>query len=263
MKWLREAAAEGNASAMDALGQICYSGTCGLAVDEAGGMEWFKKAAELGKSTSQWRLGRIYAEGKLVPRDDELALDYLGKAAAGGEPGAYLGMAAIYKQKKDEASFVAALRYAVATGDADAELEMATLYSDGSYGFMKDEKEYARLLTLSAEHGNALAQYYLGSHYLHGVAVEKDMVKSMFWLRKAAEQGHPDSQGSIGFGCFSGDVGYQDLVEAYMWTKLSLAQEMEQQNMDRIKINLINIMRRMTPEQVAEGDALVAKWQPK
>ena len=48
-----------------------------------------------------------------------------------------------------------------------------------------------------------------------------------------------------------------------MWTKLSLAQEMEQQNTDRININLINIMRRMTPEQVAAGDAMVEKWQPK
>ncbi len=55
----------------------------------------------------------------------------------------------------------------------------------------QDEVERTRQM---AEQGNANAQFHLGTRYYAGVGVAKDKVKAVAWLRKAAEQGHLESE---------------------------------------------------------------------
>lgn len=49
-----------------------------------------------------------------------------------------------------------------------------------------------------AEQGDAEAQFRLGYAYLHGEGVERDVSIAVPWLRKAAEQGHPHAQSTLG-----------------------------------------------------------------
>jgi TPR repeat protein len=49
-------------------------------------------------------------------------------------------------------------------------------------------------LTKAAEQGHAEAQYRLGLCYENGEGVSRDMEKAVYWLTKAAEQNHHDAQ---------------------------------------------------------------------
>ncbi|WP_125169907.1 sel1 repeat family protein [Leptospira perolatii] len=46
-------------------------------------------------------------------------------------------------------------------------------------------------LRLAAEQGHALAQYYLGLHFLEGVGVEQSDAEAVKWLREAYLSGKP------------------------------------------------------------------------
>jgi TPR repeat protein len=76
------------------------------------------------------------------------------------------------------------------------------------------------LFKLSAEQGNTSAQSRLGFVYALGLGVEKNNTKADFWLRKAAEKGHPVAQFYIGL--FHLDERLEkNSTEAFKWTKKS------------------------------------------
>jgi TPR repeat protein len=80
------------------------------------------------------------------------------------------------------------LQKAAAQGDAEAQFNLAFMYSEGQ-GVEKDEAKSAKLIQESAKNGYLLAQHVLGTLYEKGVFVPKDEKMAMFWYQKAAEQG--------------------------------------------------------------------------
>jgi len=120
--WLQRAAADGNAAARNNLG-LMHDRGLGVGVDHAaaadlylaalgGGnvqargnleslfaegrgapegaaaLDWYRRGAEAGVMSAQYQLGRIYAKGEIVPRNDALAAEWLMKAAQQGHPAA-------------------------------------------------------------------------------------------------------------------------------------------------------------------------------
>ena len=77
-------------------------------------------------------------------------------------------------------------------------------------------------------------------------------------LRKAAEQGDVDAQCWLGWAYFQGRVVPQDLVEAYTWVNHASSEG----NQRRAQLSA-EIVKRMTPEQIAEGQRRVAEFVPK
>ncbi|MBI5239138.1 MAG: sel1 repeat family protein [Elusimicrobia bacterium] len=73
-----------------------------------------------------------------------------------------------------------------AAGSLQSALEM--LFS-GTH----DQEAFTRLLA-AAESGDLQGQYLAGMLYALGKGTEKDLGKSLQWLTRAAEQGHPDAQ---------------------------------------------------------------------
>jgi len=49
-------------------------------------VEWYRRGAQAGIASAQYRLGHLYAKGEVVARDDELAVEWLVKAAHQGHP---------------------------------------------------------------------------------------------------------------------------------------------------------------------------------
>ena len=49
-----------------------------------------------------------------------------------------------------------------------------------------------------AANGNPKAQESLAVCYEMGIGIPEDKVKATFWMRKAAEQGYPSAQWSLG-----------------------------------------------------------------
>ena len=72
-------------------------------------------------------------------------------------------------------------------------------------------------LTVEAENGHMLAQYYLAVMYAMGHSVPRDDVSAYNWFMKAALQGHPISQGNIGTMKLNGRGTEPDITGSYFW----------------------------------------------
>jgi localization factor PodJL len=153
----------------------------------------------------------------------------------------------------------ARLRNAAASGDANAEYEIATRYADG-HGVIADLGEAARWYERSATKGVALAQFRYATMLEKGVGLKKDLgqarryymaaagrgnAKAMHnlavlyaegidgkpdfgnavqWFRKAAEHGVADSQYNLAVLLARGLGAPKDFAESYKWFALAAAQ---------------------------------------
>jgi localization factor PodJL len=151
------------------------------------------------------------------------------------------------------------LRTAAASGDANAEYEIATRYAEG-HGVIADLGEAARWYERSANKGVALAQFRYATMLEKGVGVKKDLGQSrryylaaagcgnakamhnlavlyaegidgkpdfgnaVQWFRKAAEHGVADSQYNLAVLLARGLGAPKDFAESYKWLALAAAQ---------------------------------------
>jgi TPR repeat protein len=168
-------------------------------------------AAENGHAMAQWKLGRMYAEGEGVPRDDLRAFEYFRRIAdshADDNPGtpqsrfvanAFVALGSYYLEgipksavKRDPERAREMFAYAASYfGDADAQYHLGRLYLDG-IGCPQDAKQAARWLWLSAQKGQTLAQALLGSLLFSGEVVPRQAARGLMWLTLAKDAAAPD-----------------------------------------------------------------------
>jgi localization factor PodJL len=149
-----------------------------------------------------------------------------------------------------------ALRAAAAAGDAAAEYEVATRFSEGR-GVAPSNEQAAHWLQRAAEQGSAPAEFRLGGLYEKGIGVKKDLAKARdlytaaadkgngkamhnlavlyaegvngpadyktasLWFRKAAERGITDSQYNLAILYARGIGVEQNYAESYKWFVLA------------------------------------------
>jgi TPR repeat protein len=169
---------------------------------------------------AQHALAYLYATGRGVSKDMDLATQWYRKAAEQGFVQAQRELARRYRTgagvKKDEAEAANWYRKAADQGDAESQKCLALLYEHGQ-GVQKDIKEAGRWLQKAAEQGNPLAQYDLGSFYTHGRLGEPDYREAIKWYRKAADAGLAEAQNSLGVLCSKGQGVDKDDAEAVRW----------------------------------------------
>jgi len=147
-------------------------------------------AAEGGEPLAQWKLGRMYAEGDGVTRDDAKAYDYFSRlvdhfADADPDP----------RERTLAANAFVAVGIYMRDGLSSAKIEPDL---DRAFELFRYAATYFR---------NADAQYNLARMYLDGLGVKKDLRQSMNWLELAARKGHPQAQAVLGRVMFNGEVG--------------------------------------------------------
>ena len=76
----------------------------------------------------------------------------------------------------------------------------------------------------SEDDGDESAQYMLGMLFYFGKGVERDIGKSITWIRKSAEQGHSDAQLMLASCHSRGDGVSIDYVEAAKWYQYAALQ---------------------------------------
>ena len=76
----------------------------------------------------------------------------------------------------------------------EAQCFLAWMYLDGEGGLDKDYNKARQLMQKSAEQGLAVAQSWLGTHYVRA----EQYKESLYWFTKAAEQGYADAQYRLG-----------------------------------------------------------------
>lgn len=141
-------------------------------------------------------------------------------------------------------------------GNMEAEHLLGLMYYTGR-GVPQDYKQAMLWHRKAAMQGKADAQYVVGAMFYTGNAVIQDHKQAVIWFRKAAEQGHAEAQQVLGL-MYRYHIGGmpQDVVIAYMLWNLAAANG----SANAIEQRAV-LVRKMTPEQVEEGQALSAAWK--
>jgi len=172
--------------------------------DKEGAVRALEYAAGQGHALALWKLGRMYADGDGVPRDDLKAFEYFSQIAddntddAPEAPnsgvvanaftalGSYFldGIKDTYVRANPERAYDMFNYAASYFGDSNAQYNLARLYLDGT-GVETDPRQAARWFNLAAEKGHRPAQALLGNLLVNGVGVPRQPVKGLTWLALA------------------------------------------------------------------------------
>ena len=182
------------------------------AVPPAGTSETSLTMDYAAETVAQWKLGRMYADGKGVTQDDLRAFDYFSRIAnthAEDSPSApqaaivanafvalgryYLNGIPNSKIKSDPERAREMFSYAASYfGNADAQYDLARLYLNGG-GTSRDDVRYgARWLGLAAQKGQHQAQALLGQMLFNGDQLPRQAARGLMWLTLASANATPD-----------------------------------------------------------------------
>jgi TPR repeat protein len=145
-------------------------------------------AADKGIAAAQWKLGRMYAEGEGVDKNNYRAFEYFQNIA---------NLHADDNPATPQARFV-----------ASAFVALGHYYVKGipNSPVKADPYRAKQMFAYAASYfGDADAQYHLGRLYLDGVGAPKDSRRAARWLWLAAIKGHCQAQALLGTLLFVGD----------------------------------------------------------
>ena len=116
-----------------------------------------------------------------------------------------------------------------------------------------------------ADRGDPDVQVFLGNMFAFGQGVPRDYVAATQWYRLAADYGQPDAQYNLGLMYDGGHGLLQDFVQAHVWFALAVANFPASRAKDRADAaeGLRFVAARMTPEQIAEAQAITSAWKAK
>ncbi len=171
----------------------------------AKGLDALGYAAAQGHAVAQWKLGRIYADGDGVKRDDAKAFSYFSKIA---------------NSHADDYPGTAQSRFV-----ANAFVALGGYYLVGipAAGVKRDPVRARDMYSYAASYfGDADAQYHLGKLYLDGVGGPKDARNAGRWLTLAAQKGQFEAQAMLGELLFRGEEGVpRQAARGLMWLTLA------------------------------------------
>ena len=257
--WYLQAALQGHAEAMCEVGN-CYANGHGVKKDPGKAAEWYRKAGESGHADACFQMGKLCVNE--VPPAYTEALTWFRKAQALGHPQAEEWVASCQTQL-DRASQQAKLRIRAAQGDAEAQYQLAKSLScqdkaqafswhqraadqghlDAIYeigmcyylgaGVAKDITASTQWLLRAAETGHTEAMFQLSELYQdYGDELEQfadaddeEWAEAViFWLTKAARQGHEMAQYTLALDYEYGECVEEDMEQAVYWHRKAAEQ---------------------------------------
>jgi len=267
----------GYAPAQVDLGLSMTQGT-GITTNFAEALILFRKAAQAHYAPGAYQIGMAYKNGRGVEPDPAEALKWFTDAAELGLPLGVGAVAAYYSDSaKDHRKAATFAERGARMSDAISLVIWGDLQREGEVVPI-NPAEAAQSYRHAAEQGNAVGAARWGSCLLGGKGVPTDLAEGVKWLRFAAERGERQAQNDLGLCWFAraarqGQAGAQNsygyslgngigvqtnLVEAYKWLSLALAQKDLQ-----AKVNLPALEARLSPEQIQEGKEQAASFRPR
>jgi TPR repeat protein len=165
------------------------------------------RAAQNGHVMAQWRLGRLFADGDAIERDDLRAFQWFRQIVEGARD--------------------------VDPGSPRAQIASRAFVELGSYylvGIPNSDvrQDFGMALRMfyhaASVFGDKDAQYHLARMYLDGSGVEHNPRLAIGWLRNSAERGHHGAQATLGELLFNGRYLDRRPVEGLMWLQLARQQ---------------------------------------
>jgi TPR repeat protein len=163
-------------------------------------------AADNGHTLAQWKLGRMYANGDMVPQDNMQAFEYFNRIA---------------NSHADESPDTPQARFV-----ANAFVALGHYYLDGIPNslIVPDPERAREMFTYAASYfADPDAQYALARLYLQGNGAPLDPRLAARWFGLAAKKGQYEAQAMLGDMLFKGDQIPRQAARGLMW--LTLARE--------------------------------------
>lgn len=208
--------------------------------------------AESGNAEAQYWLGRIYDQGRLLPKDAEKSARWYQKSAEKGyAPAKYV--VCLMHADRDSFQSERCMRRAAEDGVPDAQFWLGVAYERDDFG-ITDDQEAVKWYRKAAALGNPDAEVELGRRYEDGNGVEQNYALAAEWYRRAAE--HVPNLGGAGQG--RNDLGLlylkglgvpKDYVQAYMWFSVAGTES-----------NIAAAKEEMNPPQVLTAQQLAEEW---
>jgi TPR repeat protein len=261
-EWYRYAAVKGDVASAYNLG-LLYERGDGVTKDNREAFQWYAVAAQKGNAQAQLRVGWLYHTGTGVAQNEAAAVSRWQWAADNGNAEAQDLLGERYEVgngvTKNISLALKWYRAAAAQGNPHAQGALGVVYANGD-GVAQDYSEAFKWFMAAAQGGNDAAQRNIGILYKQGRGVLQDYVQAFYWYMQAAEHGNVQAQVDLGQLYADGFMAAQDYARAYMWfnvaaTASSEAAEDAQERRDRL-------VEQMTPQQIAEGQALSRSWHP-
>ena len=156
---------------------------------------------------------------QLASRFDE-ALHYAERAAALGNPTAYIAIASSYRQgmgvEPDYARAFQAVRQGALLGSSQAQLVTGVYFREG-WGVEQSYPEAMRWMWLAMQNGNPNAFVAYGDFYRKGFGIPVDEAKALTFYRQAAVLGSTDAENLIGIAYLRGKGVERDTRTGIQW----------------------------------------------
>lgn len=190
---LAEMAAEGDADAQYEYGRRLLTGQKGMPESPDKAIPWLRKSAAQGDDSAMAALGLCYERGLGVDASYRAARRWYEKAITAGNEDACLALLQMEVRAGHTDQAVRWLRNRADSGGLPAQLILGKLYFNGRLREYISPQDAARYIRYAAMQGSAEACFMLSACYADGVGVPKDDSLMLGWLINAAELGHEDA----------------------------------------------------------------------
>lgn len=251
-----QAAALGDAAAHTMVGRI-YAEGLGVKKDEIVAARWYARGAELGDVEAMFAFGSMLVEGTGIEKDVAAASQMFEKAARTGHVMANynLGLMFLTGIGKPENVLRGAqhINYAAEQGLAAAQYDLATLYLEGQ-GVRHDAYEAARWMRRAAEQGMAEAEFDYAIMLFRGQGLNVDVPNAVDYLKSAAEKGLSAAQNRLAYLYLDTERHDRDPVEAAKWRLLARDGGLEDKTLDRA-------LAALSSQDRAEAEQRARAWR--
>lgn len=232
-----EKAEKGNAEAQYKLGKIYGDGKF-VEKNFTEALLWYGKAADQGHKDAQYSIGYLYFYGLGVPVNKRQAASFFRKAAKQDDVNAQFFLADMYRHgegvARNDRRAVLWFNRAALAGHQDSEYALAEMHGKGR-GVQKNLSFAFNTYSKLAAAGYTSAQLKLAEMYARGGFVKQDFAQAAKLYRQAAELGDPLAQMHLSFMYEDGNGVDQDYKEAVRWRLLS--QRTEKDTVKEVKFS--------------------------
>lgn len=224
--WFTRAAESGDLDGQYALGEAYEIGS-GTKTDVVNAFRWFQKAADAGHASAQFKVADMFERGEGVRRNDGASRAWMLKAAERGSPDAQYRIGRMYLSAGTAEAPTEGYKWlcrASDGGSVEATHQAAALgyakaqHRLGEVFLNKNQYEAAVFwLAKAADQGHLVAQIRLAQAYSEGSFVARDHSVALKWLLKAAKQGDVDSQLNLARKYELGDGIGANSAQAFLW----------------------------------------------
>lgn len=261
-----EASVRGLAEATAWLGNCHIDGRGVEKRDTARGVSLIQAAAQADDAAGLQFLGALYENGVGVARDYARAAEHFSRAVSKGYAPAYARLGSLYMRglgvRQNFRTAFELFNQGAQMGDPLSQLRLGQLAFNG---FVSPQGEFLRrrssspnyemalqLFSQAAAQGDKAAAFKVAQMYEHQLGVAQDPKKASAYYIQSARAGDPRAQ--LALGRFSEKRGHGPL-HAYAWYSLAIRQgnAMARDYLDALRA-------KMTPDQVRQAEALLARW---